>query len=157
MLLSHNVMQRKKNSNTLKQGCRRMNFAGEIRTETIRRVLTRVPHCQHLSSSRSLLVWSAETEAAVLGTISKRQTAGDFIQQCFPCRKRKLIEGSIWNTLRVIGVTIDEKEDPYTLLLDGEMLRELWNRDIPVQLLSKRWRDALLGGISGDVTGVTLV
>jgi hypothetical protein len=62
-----------------------------------------------------------------------------------------MIEVNIWGAFAAIGFSYDIAQNPYGLFFDEERLRqspgfvELWERDMPLDSLSKRRREAKFG------------
>jgi hypothetical protein len=65
-----------------------------------------------------------------------------------------MIEANIWGAFAAVGFTHHIKQSPYGLFFDEEKLRqgrgfvELWERDIPLESLSKPRRAAKFGWIN---------
>jgi hypothetical protein len=65
-----------------------------------------------------------------------------------------MIEVNIWGAFAAIGFSYDIAQNPYGLLFDEEKFRqtpgfvEHWERDTPLESLSKRRREAQFGRIN---------
>jgi hypothetical protein len=65
-----------------------------------------------------------------------------------------MIETNIWKAFEAIGLIYDIEQIPYGLLFDGEKLRQspgfvaLWERNTPLESLSRRRQNAKFGWIN---------
>jgi hypothetical protein len=101
-----------------------------------------------------VLFGAMKKHATGLETLDEEQPAAAFLLKVYHDFKQTTIEVNIWGAFAAIGFSYDIAQNPYGLLFDEEKLRqspgfvELWERDTPVESLSKRRREAKFGWIN---------
>jgi hypothetical protein len=86
--------------------------------------------------------------------LDEEQPAAAFLLKVYHDFKQTMIEVNIWGAFAAFGFSYDIAQNPYGLLFDEEKLRqspgfvELWERDTPLESLSKRQREAKFGWIN---------
>jgi hypothetical protein len=86
--------------------------------------------------------------------LDEEQPAAAFLLKMYHDFKQTIIEANIWGAFAAIGFSYDIAQNPYGLLFDEGKLRqspgfvELWERDTPLESLSKRRREAKFGWIN---------
>jgi hypothetical protein len=80
--------------------------------------------------------------------LDEEQPAAAFIIKVYHDFKQTMVEVNIWGAFSAIGFSYDISHEPYELLFDEEKFRqsrdflELWERDVPVDSLSRRRQQA---------------
>jgi hypothetical protein len=80
--------------------------------------------------------------------LGEEQSAAAFLLKVYHNFKQTLIEVNIWGAFVVIGLTHNIEQMPYGLLFDEEKFWqsrgfvELWERNAPLESLSKPWRES---------------
>jgi hypothetical protein len=83
-----------------------------------------------------------------LGTLDEEQPAATFLLRVYRNFKQMIVEVNIWGAFAIIGFTHDMDQILYEVLFDKEKFQqspgfvELWGRNVPLESLSKRWREA---------------
>jgi hypothetical protein len=113
------------------------------------RVITFAPHTTHIFQMLDVVLFGAmKKHATGLETLDEEQPAAAFLFKVYHDFKQTMIEVNIWGAFAAIGFSYDIAQNPYKLLFDEEKLRqspgfvELWERDTPLESLSKRRREA---------------
>jgi hypothetical protein len=89
-----------------------------------------------------------------LSTLDEEQPAAAFIIKVYHDFKQTMVEVNISGAFSAIGFSCDISHEPYELLFDEEKFRqsrgfrELWERDVPVDSLSRRRQQARFGLIN---------
>jgi hypothetical protein len=87
-------------------------------------------------------------------TLDEEQPAAAFLLKVYHDFKQTMIEVNIWGAFAAIWFSYDIAQNPYGLLFDEEKLRqspgfaELWERDTPLESLSKHRREVKSGWIN---------
>jgi hypothetical protein len=119
------------------------------------RVITFAPHTTHIFQMLDVVLFGAmKKHAGGLETLDEEQPAAAFLLKVYHDFKQTMIEVNIWGAFAAIGFSYDITQNPYGLLFDEEKLRqspgfvELWERDTPLESLSKRRRETEFGWIN---------
>jgi hypothetical protein len=86
--------------------------------------------------------------------LDEEQPAAAFLLKVYYDFKQAMIEVNSWGAFAAIGFTYNIKQNPYVLFLDEERLRQSpsfvgrWERDTPLESLSKRRREAKFSRIN---------
>jgi hypothetical protein len=107
------------------------------------------PHTTNIFQVLDVVLFGAFKKHAIgLETLAGEQPAAAFLLKVYHDFKQIMIEINTWRAFAAIGFTYDIKQNPYGLLFNEEKLRhslgfvELWERDSPLESLSKRRREA---------------
>jgi hypothetical protein len=86
--------------------------------------------------------------------VDEEQSATAFLLRIYRSFKQAMIEINIWGAFAAIGFTHNIDQNPYGLLFDEQKLRQspgfmgIWERDTPLESLSRRWQNAKFGWIN---------
>jgi hypothetical protein len=112
-------------------------------------------HTTHIFQILDVVLFGAlKTNATGLTTLKEEQMTAAFIIKVYHEFKQTMIEVNIQGAFRSIIFIHDIDQIPYGLLFDEEKFRqspgfvELWERDVPLKSLSRRWREARFGWIN---------
>jgi hypothetical protein len=89
-----------------------------------------------------------------LKAFEEEQPTIAFLLKIYRDFKQTMIEANIWKAFEAIGLTYDIEETPCGLLFDEEKLRqsrgfvELWDRDTPLESLSRLRQNEKFGWIN---------
>jgi hypothetical protein len=100
-----------------------------------------------------VLFGAMNKHATGLETLDEEQPPAAFLLKVYHDFKQTMIEVNIWGAFAAIGFSYDIAQNPYGILFDEEKLRqspgfvELWERDTPLESLSKRRPEEKFGWI----------
>jgi hypothetical protein len=119
------------------------------------RIITFATHTTHVFQMLDIVLFGALTRHATrFKYLYEEQPATAFLRKVYHDFKQTMIEVNIWGAFTAIEFTHDIKQSPYGLLFDEEKLRqnsgfvELWDRDTPLEGLSRRRRATKFGWIN---------
>jgi hypothetical protein len=119
------------------------------------RVITFASHTTHIFQMLDVMLFGAMKKHAIgLETLDEEQPAAAFLLKVYHDFKQTMIEVNIWGAFAAIGFSYDIAQNLYGLVFNKEKLRqspgfvELWERDTPLESLSKRRREAKFGWIN---------
>jgi hypothetical protein len=116
------------------------------------RIITFAPRTIYIFQILNVVLFGALNKHAIgLDTLDEEQPAAAFIIKIYHDFKQTTVELNIWGTFVVIEFTHGIEESRYKLLFDEEKFRqiphfrELWDRNVSLESLSKRRRKARFG------------
>jgi hypothetical protein len=119
------------------------------------RIITFAPHTTHVFQVLDLVLFGAlKKHATALQLFDEESDTVAFILKLYHDFKQTMVEVNIWSAFEAIGLTHDITQTPYGLAFDEEKFRrsrgfvELWNRDTPLESLSRRRQMAKFGWIN---------
>jgi hypothetical protein len=119
------------------------------------RVITFAPNTTHIFQVLDLVRFGAlKKRSTRLSTRDEEQPDAAFIIKVYHDFKQTMVQVNIWGAFSAICFSYDISHEPYKLLFDEEKFRqirgflELWERDVPVDSLSRRRQQARFGWIN---------
>jgi hypothetical protein len=126
-----------------------------VLTEARVRIITFAPHTTQIFQVLDLVLFGAlKRRANGLRAFEEEQPIVAFLFRVYRDFKQTMIEVNIWKAFEAIGLTDDIEQIPYGLFFDEEKLRqrsgfvELWERNTPLESLSRRRQNAKFGWIN---------
>jgi hypothetical protein len=121
----------------------------EMLTDHQIKVLTFPPRTTHAFRSLDLsLFGNFKKKMNCMLPLETDETTEGFIKRIFHMVKQTLVEDSVRGSFMQLGLTYDIDTIPYVLIFGEHVLRQspgltsLWERDYPVEKLSRRRRNA---------------
>jgi hypothetical protein len=118
-------------------------------------IITFAPHTTNIFQVLDVVLFDAmKKQATGLEMLEEEQPAAAFLLKVYHDFKQTIIEVNIWGAFAAIGFSFDIAHNPYGRLFDEEKLWqspgfvELWERDTPLESLSKRRRERKFGWIN---------
>jgi hypothetical protein len=104
-----------------------------------------------------------EKHATGLETLDEERPAAAFLLKVSHDFKQTTIEINIWGAFTALGFTYDIKQNPYGVIFDEQKPRqspgfvELWERDTPLESLSKHRREAKFAWINNQNKSISSI
>jgi hypothetical protein len=119
------------------------------------RIITFAPHTTQIFQVLDLVLFGAlKKRPNGLRAFEEEPPTVTFLLKVYRDFKQTMIETNIWKAFEAIGLIYDIEQIPYGLLFDEEKLRqspgfaELWERNTPLESLSRRRQNAKFGWIN---------